>query len=128
MESKRYIIPGNPIPSSRAAYAFDSNLLDGAKQQKLVFKIHLEQQQADTPPFVGKPLHVELDFYLPIPYRKPKLKGAYHAINPGLENLIRLILQISQGIVFKDNCTIASLISRKWHDENPRVEFTVRVL
>lgn len=68
---------------------------------------------------------MEIAFFMPIPKSKSiKLKGEYHHIRPDLSNLIKMVEDIAQSIVYHDDCIISSISAKKTYDLNPRTEFS----
>jgi Holliday junction resolvase RusA-like endonuclease len=134
-----FTIPGNPIPLARARIntkAFwDSNkkrMWDPQKELKLVTAITLQNQYEKIDPFSG-PVHIDVIFYMPIPQSKSKIKqkeldGAYHCSRPDVSNLLKFIEDASQGVLYQDDCIIASVNIKKVYDQQPRTVFTIESL
>ena len=51
-----------------------------------------------------------------------------HYSRPDLSNLIKFIEDVATGILYKDDCIIAELVSYKHYDTNPRTEFMITPL
>jgi len=126
MREKRYILLGDPTPLARARMG-NQKMWDSQKEHKLVAGLHLRQQHNDEPFFEG-PILLEMSFYLKRPLTGPNRKRHYHSFRPDLDNLIKFIADISNGVLYDDDCIIASITARKIYDEEPRSEFTVREL
>lgn len=119
-----YVIPGNPIPKARPRFG-DGRCYDAQKNSKLITGITLQSQHGDEALFIGA-LKVKMDFFLPIATsRKIILDGKPHIFTPDLSNLVKFVEDVANGILYKDDCIIASLIAAKWFSSNPRTEITV---
>lgn len=124
----KYILPGNPIPLQRARQAY-RRVYDPQKEAKLIAGISLKEQHQDKELFEG-PLHADIIFYMPLPHHstKKKLKlitQNYHQYKPDISNLIKFIEDVATGILFKDDCIIASINTKKVYDANPRTELFI---
>jgi len=74
------------------------------------------------PPLEG-PLSVNLVFVLPRP--KSRRKDVHHTVKPDLDNLIKWILDVANGILWEDDKQITSVGSTKIYGEQPRTIITV---
>ena len=81
------------------------------------------------------PLVVELDIYRPIPKstskKRRKLKNERvirPVVKPDIDNYSKGILDSLNGIVYKDDSQVVSLIANKYYSDNPRVEIRVSKL
>jgi len=129
MEAITYIIPGDPIPLARARYG-NRRVWDSQKEVKLISTISLVQQHNDNPFFEG-PIHMDLIFYIGLPHnrRKPfKNQFDYHYYKPDLDNLIKYVADIANGILYYDDCIISAITAKKIYDYEPRTQITVREL
>ena len=125
-KEKTYIIKGDPIPLARGRYSSKTNSVwDCQKQEKLIAQFEMRAQH-DNVSFVG-PLHIDVTFFMKIPKNKnSSIAGNSHIFKPDLSNLLKFIEDIGTGILYHDDCLIASVFARKIYDENPRTEITVR--
>ena len=78
------------------------------------------------------PLVVELDIYRQIPKstskKRRKLKNERvirPVVKPDIDNYSKGILDSLNGIVYKDDSQVVSLIANKYYSDNPRVEINV---
>lgn len=126
--SLKYTIADAPIPLARPRMS-PSHVWDAQKHSKLHCRSQLENQQG-TLPVIEKPIHIDFIFYMPLrDYRKKKNElGSYHCIKPDLSNLVKFVEDIANGIVFKDDCQIASFTAKKIYDSVPRTVFIVTQL
>lgn len=125
MNSTVYVIVGDPIPLARARH-IHNRVYDSQKALKLINGITLRAQHNDRPLLSG-PLHLNVQFYMPIAATSRK-KAFYHVFKPDLDNLIKWICDISNSILFNDDCIVAKITATKMYDKNPRTEFTLEVL
>lgn len=125
-----YIVPGDPIALARARWS-GKHIYDAQKLDKLNVSLLLSQQHGSRPLFTGA-LWLSFIFYLPMPKtskkQREKLKGCYHIFKPDISNLIKFYEDVSNNIIFHDDCLIALLEAKKIYDENPRTEFFVKEL
>lgn len=88
-----------------------------------------------------KALHLDAVFYFNIPLtqmnrmtsksRSNKLfkeEGTAHAIRPDLDNIVKFLLDVCNGIIYRDDSLISSMSVKKVYSENPRTEFTITEL
>lgn len=95
----------------------------------MIHGISLVSQHDSEEKFKG-PLHLEVTFFMPIPHTSSRKKvtnllGAYHHKKPDLDNLIKYICDISNGILFDDDATISSVFAKKLYADTSRTEFTL---
>jgi len=126
-----YIINGDPIPLARARFG-KGRAWDAQKRLKLMLGIELSKQHLDQPLYYGA-LHLDVVFYMTFAKSTPqktrdKFVNKPHIFKPDLSNLIKFIEDVAQGIIYKDDCIIASVFAKKIYDNNPRTEFTIKQL
>ena len=131
MQSKKYVIMGDPVPLARARLTV-RRVWDSQKQQKLIDGITLKEQHDDDFLFSG-PLHLDINFFFKIPdsYSQKKRDstiGNYHYFKPDLSNLIKYYEDIATGIIYHDDCIISKITTTKTYDINARTEFTIMEL
>jgi Holliday junction resolvase RusA-like endonuclease len=123
----RYCIMGKPIPLDRPRFS-QGHVWDSQKKLKHSWGVQLQQQHQDRPLFSDVPLHLEVEFFLPFPRVTVKkqmlMVNKLHIARPDLSNLIKFVEDASTGILFLDDCIIASISSSKRYAEEPRTEFT----
>ena len=127
-EAIRYVLLGDPIPLARARHG-NRKTYDIQREVKLVQGIELARQH-DGRPFYEGPVIMHITFFLPIPTanslkRKEAMRNSPHIYKPDLSNLIKFIEDIGTGILYKDDCIIYEIISKKMYDTQPRTEFTI---
>lgn len=124
---KLYILNGSPVPLARTRVGY-KRVWDSQKDCKLIHGLSLRQQHDDEPLFEG-PLHMDLMFYMDMPCnpkRREMLNHTYHYGRPDIDNLIKFVADVSNGIIFTDDCIISSISAIKKYDEVPRTEIKIR--
>lgn len=125
MECK-YVLSGDPIPLARARFSHTRRVYDPQKALKLVAQVTLENQH-EGPKFEG-PLILDVTFFMHIPqYKRKKIKiGDPHYIKPDLDNLLKMVCDYANSILYRDDCIIMECHARKLYDDNPRTEFILK--
>jgi len=127
---KHFKIDDVPIPLRRARFT-GTHCWDSQKQQKMIIGLALQSQLADEPLFEG-PLDIDILFYFPISKRLSKenqliYKDKPHIFKPDLDNLIKMYLDCSNNILFKDDCIVSTIHARKLYGI-PRTEIIITEL
>jgi Holliday junction resolvase RusA-like endonuclease len=113
-----YVLEGNPIALQRPRFA--GHVYDAQKQYKLIAGINLRNQRGNHPLFSGI-LHMDIQFFMKPPVKTfNKVVGNYHFYKPDIDNLIKMVLDYSNSVLYADDCIIASLNAVKRYDANPR--------
>ena len=128
----QYTILGEPQPLSRARIGFGArHMYDSQKDAKRAFAIHIQNQHGRDPFFQG-PLHLDITFYMKMPKVKkrnlPSKRYQYHYYKADLSNLIKFVEDVSEKILYENDCQIAYITARKIYHDIPRTEFTVKEL
>lgn len=119
----RYIIPGNPVALQRPRFnQGQKRPWDPQKKIKEQFAFIIRAQNKISLMYQG-PLEIDITFFM-----GHKKKNGYHSSVPDLDNMIKFLQDVAQGILFENDSLIASIKARKVYDENPRTEFTIREL
>jgi Holliday junction resolvase RusA-like endonuclease len=82
----------------------------------------------DNAPYFEGPLSVNAVFYMKMPKNKSKQKdmnGHLSKQKPDVDNLLKFLLDISNNLLWKDDCEVSICQGTKIFDINPRTEFTV---
>jgi Holliday junction resolvase RusA-like endonuclease len=128
--NKMYVIEGNPTPLARPRFNTASlHIYDSQKMEKIHAQLDIENQHGDNPLYKG-PLCLYATFYMPIPKSlSPKkrlaLDGTFHHGRPDLDNLLKLINDISNTVLFNDDAQIAIISGRKVYSLKPCTTFTI---
>lgn len=82
---------------------------------------------------IHEPIVVEMNFFMPIPKSIPKkilklinVNKYPHTKKPDIDNLIILVLNCMNQIVFADDRQVWMITASKRYDENPRTEIVVK--
>lgn len=126
-----YLIESKPIAWKRAKPARRGNkiyMYDSQKDIKLLWGVVLSKQHKG-PPLTG-PLEIAITFFMPIPrsYNMKIKEGDYHCITPDGSNLLKLIEDAANGILYRDDCQLAVHHIQKIYSHNPRTEFALSQL
>lgn len=125
---KVYVIKGDPTPLMRAGRN-GKRTFDPQKNLKIMAGIDLVSQHNNEPLLEG-PLHLDVTFFMAPPKsisikRKALLCGQPHIFKCDLDNLIKFIGDVCNGIIYYDDCAIAKITAKKIYDEIPRTEFKI---
>jgi len=123
--SKEYKIAGDPVPLARPRASLTCKMWDAQKQVKLARGLQLRNQHGDLPFFNG-PLHIDATFYFEPP--KKKDLGSLHVYKPDLSNLVKFLEDIATGVLYKDDCLIASTSAKKCYADQAATVFTIKQL
>jgi len=122
-------MPGDPVAKARARLkcGFKKRFYDAQHHIKLASQIILQDQFKGYEPFEG-PCMLSLAFFMPIKKSHWVPEGSYHYYRPDTDNLCKWIMDISNGILYKDDCCIAVIHANKVYSHNPRTVITIREL
>ena len=129
MREMMYILNGDPIPLARARYG-NRRVWDSQAEIKLIASLSLANQHGENPLFKG-PLSMDIIFFIQLPHNTHKYKqklGDYHRFRPDLDNMIKFICDISNSIIYKDDCIISQISAKKVYDTEPHTQFIIREL
>jgi len=126
MDDILYILEGDPIPLARCRFAKHTRtVFDPQKTLKLVSQLTLKHQHGENPYYQG-PLRLEALFYFHIPKtHRTTHPGDHHIYRPDADNLLKLIMDLGTGILWKEDCIIAEFECKKLYGRIPRTEFLV---
>lgn len=87
--------------------------------------------QHKGPLLSGKPLELDITFYMPIPKSLSKKKqdalvGQPHCKKPDFDNLAKLVSDVCMGVIIEDDGVFSDSTQRKRYSYTPRVEFTIK--
>jgi Holliday junction resolvase RusA-like endonuclease len=83
----------------------------------------------DNAPLFEGPLEIEATFFMKMPKNASKQKtmnGQLHKQRPDVDNLLKFLLDISNKILYRDDCEVSICKGVKIFDMNPRTEFTIK--
>lgn len=117
-----YIIEGNPKALARPRWN-GRTVYDSQKEYKLIIRVDLERQH-DNRPLLKGALHLIAYFYMPIPKKSFKgFENKFHIGRPDIDNLLKMLCDCCNSIIFKDDAIICAITSIKRYSAYPRTEF-----
>lgn len=119
----KYVIKGDPGKLSCARYK-TKKVYDSQKHSRIHAELDLKHQHSDKPIY-QRPIHVDMYFYM-ITRLHSKDAGSFHPYTPSLAKLVRFIEDLFKDVVIKDPSIIASLVTYKKFDDNPRTEIVIK--
>lgn len=128
--SASYVIEGRPQSLSRPRFA-NGIVYDSQKDIKTRTGLELKNQH-ELPLFTGA-LKLDVIFYMQVPdsmkrKRKDDVSYTPHCKKPDIDNLIKFVLDCSNGILFEDDSQIAIINASKIYSMLGRTEFTITQL
>lgn len=116
---KIYRLDGKPIALARPRLT-RYQVYDSQKGVKLLAGITLQKQHQ------GKPLQGNLCISLRFVFKKPKCKKKSLTIgNCDLDNLVKFILDVANGILYHDDIQICQISALKEYGDTAYTEFTI---
>lgn len=133
MQAKRektFYLDVTPISWKRAGHNATTNTFyDTQKSDKVRCSLLLLNQHNDDPLYGPEPVELSAVFYLPIPPgKKNKKYSPYHATPPDIDNYLKFLLDMINGVLITDDRCISVLSAQKIYDDQPRTIFTLRSL
>lgn len=119
-------IPGKPIAKKRPRFYRKGKFVGTYNaQQTEEGRWLLEAQKQVDKKIVGKPIHVEMFFVMPIPKGTSKKKhkgmiGKPHIKKPDIDNLIKFALDCMNGLCWHDDSMVALLCATKIYGHTPQ--------
>ena len=122
-------IPGDPIAKARARirYGFQKRFYDIQHLEKSRCQMFLSSQFNNNGFFEG-PCDMDMTFYMPIKKSHRVIEGSFHSYRPDCDNLEKWIMDLFNGIIYKDDCIISTLSCRKIYSYNPRTVIIIKEL
>ena len=117
-----FILDGNPIPLARHRHG-NGRTWDSQKQAKVAIGLQLVNQFKHEP--LTGPLKLDVTFFLPPPQKNKKIINTYHHYRPDLDNLIKMICDSANKILYKDDSQISVLNAQKKYSLKPRTELAI---
>jgi len=122
----KIIVYGNPRPLQRPRLSRGrvyNPSSDDINKMKRILQQHVKK------PLDGA-LDMHIAFYMPIAKSLPKKKqaereNAPHTSRPDLDNLIKLVCDAGNGILYHDDCQVVSLTATKCYGTDPQTTITV---
>lgn len=131
MEILSFEIPGVPVAQGRPRFSTRGGFMKAYDPEKSRrYKQHVQnvaKKYAPEEPLSG-PLEVRLVFYRPMlkSFSKKREQEARDGLyrpttRPDIDNHIKSVLDGLNGLVFKDDAQIITLIAEKYYSDEPRV-------
>lgn len=83
-------------------------------------------------PPLDMPLWLELEAYMPVPGSWSKKRSAqalegliWPATRPDLDNLLKILMDALNGVVWRDDSQIVEVAMQKWYSDRPRLEVII---
>ena len=122
-----YTISGCPIPLARIRFS-GRRVYDEQSHLKIILRQSLINQHNGNKRYSG-PLHLYATFYMQPPKRNSqRLIGKFHYYRPDIDNLLKMLCDLCNDILFDDDCCISQCTCAKIYDLNPRTEFYFKEL
>lgn len=126
-----YVLPGTPTPLARPRFGKNARVYNSQRTEMLIHGLQIKEQHKGKPLYTG-PLHVNATFYMKLPKmpreQQKRMEQHYHTSPCDLDNLIKKILDVCNGVLFEDDRIISSVFAQKVYDYNPRTEFNITEL
>ena len=125
----KIVISCPPTPAARPRVTKHGTYNPKQKQQdKLSFEIKAQLPLSYIP--TTKPVELTIEFFMPIPNslsikKKALLTGRPHTSRPDLDNLLKILLDAANGVLYKDDSQIYEIHSCKVFSGKPRTELTI---
>lgn len=129
----RLSLPTKPVAKGRPRFTRNGHTYTPKKTREATEALQwLMKEEWNAPP-ISDPTVVAFRFYMPIPKSWSKKERSYmigrpHVKKPDLDNLIKLVKDAGNGILWEDDSLIwAYEKSFKVYSEHPRIELYVDV-
>jgi len=119
-------IPGVPNTKLRprfSRYKGRVKTYDPQADDKKTVQWQLRSRMVGKEPLDG-PVSLSCIFIFPKPKSRKKLKEVFHTVKPDLDNLIKWIGDVGNGILWHDDKQIVSISSVKIYGESPKTIIT----
>lgn len=131
-------IPGAPAAKGRPKFRRIGSFVQAYtptkthKAEQFVAKCFKEQAGCFKMPDNG-PICLSIEFFMPIPTslskkKQKELLGEKHLKRPDLDNLVKLVCDGLNGVAWKDDSCISSMVTTKQYSDNPRTVVFIEYL
>lgn len=116
----RIFIPVEPVAKGRPKFTKQGFCYTPKKTShyEKQIKYHLEASGYGFKEMYDKPIHLKLDFFIA---RPKSVKREFPCTRPDIDNYAKAVLDAMNGIVFKDDGQIVSLLLTKSYHEKPGI-------
>jgi Holliday junction resolvase RusA-like endonuclease len=132
-------VPGAPRGKGRPRFARRGNFVSTHTDAKTasyenLIKLAASAAMRNRLP-ISSPCCNEIVSYVPIPKSFSKKKHSFAAAStlrpttkPDLDNVVKIVCDALNNVVYDDDKLIISMIAEKYYDERPRLEVTVETI
>lgn len=129
ISGQKYMIIGQPTPLARPRFVSKEktgkvHVWDSQAQVKTGAGLQIRSQHKG--PIFNCPVHFDIQFYFEA-YDHHK-HGIFNAMKPDVDNCVKFVLDVCNGIIIRDDAIVVSLSAFKKFDNFARTEFTIREL
>lgn len=126
-----FTVPGAPTAKGRARVTKFGAHTPVKTRNAEAFVKALAYDAMKGRPLLEGPLAVEIFIYMPIPKSTPKkryhaLVDAPHTKKPDIDNLVKLVKDAMNGVVYHDDAQVFSLTAVKRYGTEPRTVIKVK--
>ncbi|WP_100408293.1 RusA family crossover junction endodeoxyribonuclease [Bacillus solitudinis] len=127
----RFTIDGEPVAQGRPRFG-KGKVYDPEKSRnfKQYVKLVASQHKPEKP--IEGQIQLMVEIYRSIPKSMPKYKRELikdmkvrPVTKPDVDNYIKAIKDALNGVIWRDDSQVVTLVVSKWYSENPRVEVNV---
>ena len=127
----KYILHGDPIALQRPRF-IRGYVVDFQSQEKMLDGIQIRKQYGLNEPLIG-PIMADITFFMRMPKsysdrKRDRLRDTPHYQKPDLDNMIKYILDVCNGILYKDDALISEIHARKIWADLGKTEITLEKL
>lgn len=130
------ILPGKPLALARPRFnSIKKRAYNAQKSQIEKARWIIKQQMAEKrilSAFKGG-IYVDMRFGMALPSNAPKkakneFLGKPHTAKPDLDNLVKWVLDVLNGIVYRDDSLVAKICCEKYYSQSPKTEIKIQPL
>jgi Holliday junction resolvase RusA-like endonuclease len=129
----KLVIPGKPIAKKRPRFARRGKFVVTYNDQETEegrFLFHIQQQWKDEP--LKGAVFLQVIFYMPIPkgtsaknIKRMMDREIEHTKKPDVSNLLKFTEDCMNGIVWKDDSQVCSMVAQKQYNEKPQTIISI---
>jgi len=126
-------IPGKPIAKKRPRFFRRGNFVgtynaQETEESRAMLIISQSAKLLPVPIEKGTPISIDCLFVMPYPASlsaKKRAANPPHVKKPDVDNMVKFLKDVCNGIIWHDDCQVVNLTARKEYGENPRTEVEV---
>ena len=124
----KIIIRGAPIAKARPRFFRRGNFVGTYNSQTTEEGRWLLEAKGQVTEYIAEgPIHLQVDFIMPVPkstnkkFKRQVAEGrVWHIKRPDLDNLVKFIFDNLNGILWKDDSQVVEIEARKYYGEMPQ--------